>query len=199
MNAERPPHAIPAASTAGAGLQGKADLGLADRWLERAAFALFIVLIYPAYLLVQANPQLALQVSVVVAVLTLVGSMLANRSKSAMSEVAMGVGACACFWLVYAWFHWSPLGLEFWAPSGGAGTNSLMVNAVAAITTPLAAVASAAPVTAACVTILAVLLQVAHTILSKKTALRAEPVGLTPATTALDRALGAARKPPQEE
>lgn len=198
MNAERPPRAIPAASTAGAGPQGKADLGLADRWLERAAFALFIVLIYPAYLLVQANPQLALQVSVVVAVLTLVGSMLATRDMTARSEVVRGVSASAGLWFIYVWFHWFPLGLEYWAPSRP-GTESLMVNAVAAITTILAAVATAAPVTSACMAILTSLFRATRAILSKKTALRAEPVDLTPTTTALVRALGAARKPPQED
>lgn len=162
MTVQLPPPAIPAASKPGAGRQGKANSDSAGRWLDWAGFALFLALLYPAYLLVDANPQRALQVSVVVAVLTLVAGMLATRDKTAMSEVVRGVSASACLWFVYVWFHWFPLGLEYWAPARP-GADSVAVNAAAAITTFLAAAATAAPVTSACMAILGMLLHLART------------------------------------
>lgn len=165
MTVQLPPPALPAASPPGAGRQGKPNSDSAGRWLDGAGYALFLALLYPAYLLVDADPQRALKVSVVVAVLTLVAGMLATRDKTAMSEVVRGVSASACLWFIYVWFHWFPLGLEYWAPVRP-GADSWAVNAAAAITTFLAAAATAAPVTSACMVILAMLLQLARTIRS---------------------------------
>lgn len=167
MTVQRPSHAVPIASKPGAGPQNQAGSGSAERtWPQVLGWVLFVAVIYPAYLLVEANPQLGLQLAIGAALVNLGCRWIESRGESVVFEVASAIAASACLWLIYAWFHWSPLGVEFWAPSRP-GIESLMVNAAAAITTFLAAVATAALFAGAGMAILAMLLWVAHKIRSK--------------------------------